>query len=656
MNGMQIAKAAIDGYSPNIGIGLGDTYAHIDVRGWAAVWNYGGATKAWVAEVKQYQRQKGGRSIAARASASAPSTGFPKPPQELVRFAQRVLNVTEGERLDADGSLGPKTRAALDRFAATHGIPMGSGISEQIQLALVQRALEELAQSSLFQKGKRDAATEQAIARFKTQRALGTDSSLDAVTRAALADAVEAGRLLPEVGVNDRRTFEREMAVLVPQDYQTPPAPAATGIALTTVKPTWSGETLVPELDAGSYTALFARPLPGAGNTRLRIAGTLLVADAQGVLVPAQAADIKRLKPKGAVARVGVGGRTGLASGTTGVVKVNATTGTFETETFLVSDGTTRRISAQVSIDLGDGSVAKAELVLERIDLEGFLSRVDAFEQKKPATQTHIEFLASVRKIYQGGPGSALQPLFDIVLFRHRNVLPLVQPGGADHRLLQRFQTLWVDGEYVDISHVLTGIEGSPRQEPYKGMSRGLKMKAPFDPELTVTWAGDLGSALASYVKQFMAAVATGQPVDISDELRRRASRADLLGDADGINVGAVYDPSRTLKQTLGGYYGNMSRKRFQAFVQNSRMSSSGRLLTLKPGTQRVTDDAKKQIAHQAKTFGGQSLVTTNFFNNLTTTEQKLVYSILDPTSPEMDLVVDHFVYFLENGLAREKP
>ena len=157
----------------------------------AQAWNYGGATAAWVAEVKQYQKQKGGTSPSAPKPAAPPSTTSARPPEELVRFAQRVLNVTDGERLDTDGLLGPNTRAALDRFAAKHGLPTRGGMSEQMLVALVQRALEELAQSSMFQKGIRDSATDQAIARFKTQRALGTDSSIDAATRATLADAIE---------------------------------------------------------------------------------------------------------------------------------------------------------------------------------------------------------------------------------------------------------------------------------------------------------------------------------------------------------------------------------------------------------------------------------------------------------------------------------
>jgi len=80
MNGLQIAKAAIDAYGPNIGIGVGGTFAHIDVRGVAKAWNYGGATKTWVAQVQQYQRQKGG-GVSIPARAPAPSTRLARPPQ-----------------------------------------------------------------------------------------------------------------------------------------------------------------------------------------------------------------------------------------------------------------------------------------------------------------------------------------------------------------------------------------------------------------------------------------------------------------------------------------------------------------------------------------------------------------------------------------------
>lgn len=110
---------------------------------------------------------------------------------EQVRFAQRVLNAAEGERLGDDGDLGPLTRAALERFRARHGLGAGGVLDAQTELALAQRALEELAQASLFaQMGVRDATTEQALAGFKAARGLGLGSALDAATRRALAEAL----------------------------------------------------------------------------------------------------------------------------------------------------------------------------------------------------------------------------------------------------------------------------------------------------------------------------------------------------------------------------------------------------------------------------------------------------------------------------------
>jgi hypothetical protein len=60
MNGLAIAKAAIDACGPNLGIGLGNTFAHVDVRGVAACWNYGGVPPSWVDEIKLYQEEKRG--------------------------------------------------------------------------------------------------------------------------------------------------------------------------------------------------------------------------------------------------------------------------------------------------------------------------------------------------------------------------------------------------------------------------------------------------------------------------------------------------------------------------------------------------------------------------------------------------------------------
>ena len=121
-------------------------------------------------------------------------TGVGQPATELVRFAQQVLNATEGERLSVDGDLGPRTRQALQRFRAKYQLGGSAALDTTVETALVQRALEELAQASMFaQTGLRDTRTDQAIAAFRAERNLGFGALLDAATRRALAQAL-AGR------------------------------------------------------------------------------------------------------------------------------------------------------------------------------------------------------------------------------------------------------------------------------------------------------------------------------------------------------------------------------------------------------------------------------------------------------------------------------
>jgi len=55
MTGLEIAKAAIDACGPDVAVGLGPAYAHIDVRGDSSVWKYEGVTNRQVAEVERYR-------------------------------------------------------------------------------------------------------------------------------------------------------------------------------------------------------------------------------------------------------------------------------------------------------------------------------------------------------------------------------------------------------------------------------------------------------------------------------------------------------------------------------------------------------------------------------------------------------------------------
>jgi len=122
-----------------------------------------------------------------------------RPPAELVRFAQRVLNAVEGERLSTDGDLGPKTRAALVRFRTKYNLGAEGVIDGKTVIALAQKALEEIRQQSLFgQIGVLDSATQREVAAFKSERRLNPDASLDATTRAALIDALAQRSAMPK--------------------------------------------------------------------------------------------------------------------------------------------------------------------------------------------------------------------------------------------------------------------------------------------------------------------------------------------------------------------------------------------------------------------------------------------------------------------------
>jgi peptidoglycan hydrolase-like protein with peptidoglycan-binding domain len=139
--------------------------------------------------------------------ATVPSAGTPN--ADTVRFAQRVLNATERERLDDDGKLGRLTRGALARFRTRYGLGLGGVLDAKTELALAQSALEEIAQQSIFaQPGMLDAKTEQALITFKSDRGLGFNATLDAATRAALTDALSRRASAPSgsvpVGALDR--------------------------------------------------------------------------------------------------------------------------------------------------------------------------------------------------------------------------------------------------------------------------------------------------------------------------------------------------------------------------------------------------------------------------------------------------------------------
>lgn len=443
--------------------------------------------------------------------------------------------------------------------------------------------------------------------------------------------------------LRESNRFQRELQTLAMREYERP-SPIPTVVVVKAVTARWTWQKSLPPFASGKrFQALFLEPLPAVGNTTVRIKAQLLVVDATTKKArPPTATEYKSIQPKNATAPARAGNVGGISSSTSALVKV-AKDGSFDIETSLASNGRTRRFLMDVSVDLKGGNKATVVLVLERLELGGWLALVDAAETARPAKQTHLEFLASLRKIYQGGPGDAFEGPYQQILFRHRNVKILRVPGTAENNLFRRYQVLDADGEVVDVSHVLTGIEGSDAQDPSKGQGRG---GLPLGRDALVTWGGDLGNALAQYIVRFVAASDQADPIDIKDDLRRQAPRSDLIGDLDGINLGAVYDGTKTLKESLIAYYGKGSRARFKTFVKVAGIDIDAK--------KRVTATGRKRIAERAWHFVGLKFFGNGFLDTLSAEKQKLARSINEVDSPEMALLVDYFVEFLERGLAKE--
>ncbi|WP_413248330.1 YcbK family protein [Sinomonas flava] len=94
LSGAQIAKLAIDAAGPELAIGIGTTFAHVDVRGAWALWSYGGVAASTVRAVRAY------RDARRRGAPPAPVPPGPVPPGPVPPPVPRVPGQTAGGRLE----------------------------------------------------------------------------------------------------------------------------------------------------------------------------------------------------------------------------------------------------------------------------------------------------------------------------------------------------------------------------------------------------------------------------------------------------------------------------------------------------------------------------------------------------------------------------
>ena len=136
----------------------------------------------------------------------------------------------------------------------------------------------------------------------------------------------------------------------------------------------------------------------------------------------------------------------------------------------------------------------------------------------------------------------------------------------------------------------------------------------------------------------------------------REASRSDLIGDIDGINIGNAYDSSRSLADNLNTYYSKKSGRRYHEFIANSKNPQSKAELPLEPGKKppKLSMQARRTIASHVHTYLVYFLLNGLLYSGTDPAKRKLVDSMVEIDSPEIGAVVDYFVRFLEDGLALE--
>jgi peptidoglycan hydrolase-like protein with peptidoglycan-binding domain len=110
---------------------------------------------------------------------------------EKTCWIQTILNKTSGENLVPDGLYGPRTRAAVQRFQTRAGLSADGIVGSQTNTALIQSALNQIAQASLLPvDGVMDARVQQEIKRFQSQNSLVPDGVVGPKTRAAMVLAL----------------------------------------------------------------------------------------------------------------------------------------------------------------------------------------------------------------------------------------------------------------------------------------------------------------------------------------------------------------------------------------------------------------------------------------------------------------------------------
>ncbi len=400
------------------------------------------------------------------------------------------------------------------------------------------------------------------------------------------------------------------------------------------------------------FGAFFCGDLPSP-QVKIVITGKLMIEE-KGIRRSVTASILKNLQPKVIVNRIYTG--RGVSNSISPVSRIKPD-GSFTTESMITVDPGTQRIRVQITLELKGGPEVKAEAIFQRSDLDCFLTFIDSYEQQRPIGRVtgscqiafgHFEFLSSVRKMFQPAPGSSLGGLFDAFLNRNRKICQLASVDSAQGRYIRSFENLTIGNDKIDIGHVLVGIEAQRRQRPD---SVQPFVRSDATTEALMTWAGDLGSALEPYAE----AIVAGKQVKLKTYLDDKASYADLLGNIDGINIGSVYDETKSLSENFRAYYQTKPFRRFHMYLSQLTDESGNPLLSLaqqKPP--RLDRMSRFRIANFISRFAIGVIVKRKVSDRLTPAQSYQLGSMVRPASKEMNLVIDYFFAFLEKGLMNE--
>jgi hypothetical protein len=134
--------------------------------------------------------------------------------------------------------------------------------------------------------------------------------------------------------------------------------------------------------------------------------------------------------------------------------------------------------------------------------------------------------------------------------------------------------------------------------------------------------------------------------------LGQKAGYSDLLGNIDGINIGAMYDETKSLSDNLRTYYGARPFRRFHNFVANALDSSGAPLFPLKGG--KLDPAGRLRAGSYIQLFASGAVYSQKLDAQMPPGDAFDFKKMLMWGSPEMDAVIKYFFDFLEQGLAKE--